>query len=81
MPLPVQAFDMLLLIQRGGVITYFGPLGEHSSTLIQYLMRVPGACMRQLLWRPTQKPSTSLCAVLNVQVQSCMRCARFHRSL
>lgn len=37
-----EAFDSLLLLQRGGYTTYFGPLGEESSTLAAYLMRVPG---------------------------------------
>jgi hypothetical protein len=37
-----EAFDSLLLLQRGGRTTYFGPLGEHSRTLADYLMRVPG---------------------------------------
>ncbi len=38
-----EAFDKLLLIQRGGRTTYFGPLGEHSEALISYLKSVPGA--------------------------------------
>ena len=33
---------MLLLIQRGGCISYFGPLGAHSSDLIEYLCHIPG---------------------------------------
>lgn len=37
-----EAFDKLMLIQRGGRISYFGPLGEHSSALIDYLKAVPG---------------------------------------
>ena len=37
-----QAFDMLLLIQRGGRISYFGQLGSHSSALIDYLCCIPG---------------------------------------
>lgn len=32
-----EAFDMLVLLQRGGRLTYFGPLGEHSQDLISYL--------------------------------------------
>lgn len=34
--------DRLLLIQRGGRTTYFGPVGESSSALIGYLKSVPG---------------------------------------
>ncbi|MEW5297917.1 MAG: hypothetical protein WDW36_001095 [Sanguina aurantia] len=37
-----ESFDQLLLIQRGGFTTYFGPLGDASSTLINYLQAVPG---------------------------------------
>lgn len=31
-------------LQRGGRVTYFGPLGLHSSALIKYLESVPGVC-------------------------------------
>lgn len=37
-----EAFDMLVLLQRGGRLTYFGPLGEHSHDLISYLEAYPG---------------------------------------
>ena len=37
-----EAFDQLVLLQRGGRLTYFGPLGEHSSALIEYLEGYPG---------------------------------------
>ena len=37
-----EAFDMLVLMQRGGRLTYFGPLGAESSELISYLQAVPG---------------------------------------
>ncbi|GBF90608.1 ABC transporter G family member protein [Raphidocelis subcapitata] len=37
-----EAFDSLLLLQRGGRTTYFGPLGSESRTLVDYLSRVPG---------------------------------------
>jgi hypothetical protein len=37
-----EAFDSLLLLQRGGRTTYFGPLGAESATLAAYLARVPG---------------------------------------
>ncbi|KAF6263806.1 ABC-2 type transporter-domain-containing protein [Scenedesmus sp. NREL 46B-D3] len=39
-----EAFDTLLLLQRGGRTTYFGPLGHESSQLISYLQSVPGTC-------------------------------------
>lgn len=37
-----ESFDNLLLLQRGGRTTYFGPLGSESSQLIAYLQSVPG---------------------------------------
>lgn len=37
-----EAFDQLLLLQRGGRVTYFGPLGEHSKDLLHYMESVPG---------------------------------------
>ncbi|KAG1655082.1 hypothetical protein FOA52_010286 [Chlamydomonas sp. UWO 241] len=36
-----EAFDMLLLIQKGGRITYFGPVGTHSEDLIRFLSKEP----------------------------------------
>lgn len=32
----MQAFDELLLLQRGGTTIYAGPLGRDSNTLIDY---------------------------------------------
>ncbi|KXZ56523.1 hypothetical protein GPECTOR_1g47 [Gonium pectorale] len=38
-----EAFDSLLLLQRGGRTTYFGPMGHHSRSLVEYLQAaVPG---------------------------------------
>ena len=37
-----EAFDQLVLMQRGGRLTYFGPLGVESSNLIAYLEAYPG---------------------------------------
>lgn len=37
-----EAFDQLVLMQRGGRLTYFGPLGVESSELIAYLESYPG---------------------------------------
>ena len=36
-----EAFDMLVLMQRGGRLTYFGALGAESSELISYLQAAP----------------------------------------
>lgn len=32
-----ESFDSLVLLQRGGKLTYFGPLGRESCELISYL--------------------------------------------
>jgi ABC-type multidrug transport system ATPase subunit len=37
-----EVFDYLLLLQRGGRTTYFGPLGKDSKKLINFLQQVPG---------------------------------------
>jgi energy-coupling factor transporter ATP-binding protein EcfA2 len=49
-----EAFDMLILMQLGGRLTYFGPLGFESSALIVYLEAVPGV---QAI-RPGSNPAT-----------------------
>lgn len=55
-----ESFDMLLLIQKGGRTTFFGPLGDHSSTLIDYLMAVPGEGW-VYLWDPATIQSLDPC--------------------
>ncbi|KAK4487144.1 hypothetical protein RD792_006459 [Penstemon davidsonii] len=37
-----EAFDELLLMKRGGQITYSGPLGHHSHLLIEYFQSLSG---------------------------------------
>ncbi|KAF8082788.1 hypothetical protein N665_0808s0024 [Sinapis alba] len=37
-----EAFDELVLMKNGGRIIYHGPLGRHSSNVIEYFMRIPG---------------------------------------
>ncbi|XP_023766493.1 pleiotropic drug resistance protein 2 [Lactuca sativa] len=37
-----EAFDELLLMKRGGQVTYTGPLGHHSNKLIEYFESIPG---------------------------------------
>ncbi|KAK5113313.1 hypothetical protein LTR85_010930 [Meristemomyces frigidus] len=39
-----EAFDVLLLLARGGRTTYFGPMGEHSSTVLDYFARHGAPC-------------------------------------
>nr|GMD41355.1 pleiotropic drug resistance protein 1-like [Ipomoea batatas] len=37
-----DAFDELLLLKRGGQEIYVGPIGRHSSQLIEYFEAIPG---------------------------------------
>lgn len=37
-----EQFTELVLLQRGGRLTYFGPLGDESAALIEYLEGQPG---------------------------------------
>ncbi|KAG9146581.1 hypothetical protein Leryth_014602 [Lithospermum erythrorhizon] len=37
-----EAFDELLLMKRGGEVTYGGPLGQRSCMLLEYFESIPG---------------------------------------
>uniref|UniRef100_A0A1J3CBG8 ABC transporter G family member 42 n=1 Tax=Noccaea caerulescens TaxID=107243 RepID=A0A1J3CBG8_NOCCA len=37
-----EAFDELILMKNGGKIIYYGPLGTHSSKVVEYFMSIPG---------------------------------------
>ncbi|XP_057416411.1 pleiotropic drug resistance protein 3 [Lotus japonicus] len=37
-----EAFDEVILMKTGGQIIYSGPLGEHSSRVIEYFESIPG---------------------------------------
>ncbi|XP_074311760.1 pleiotropic drug resistance protein 3-like [Silene latifolia] len=37
-----EAFDELLLLKTGGRMIYSGPLGQHSSRVIEYFQDIPG---------------------------------------
>jgi ATP-binding cassette, subfamily G (WHITE), member 2, SNQ2 len=37
-----QVFDKLLLLRKGGETVYFGDLGRHSTTMINYFGRNGG---------------------------------------
>ncbi|KAJ9557167.1 hypothetical protein OSB04_011781 [Centaurea solstitialis] len=37
-----EAFDELILLKSGGCMIYCGPLGHHSSSVIEYLESIPG---------------------------------------
>lgn len=42
--------DSLLLLQKGGWTAYYGPIGHHGRTMVQYLQRLPGVtpCPRRM---------------------------------
>ncbi|XP_068663114.1 pleiotropic drug resistance protein 3-like [Aristolochia californica] len=37
-----ESFDELFLMKKGGQIIYSGPLGQHSSRVIEYFEKIPG---------------------------------------
>ncbi|PKA64631.1 Pleiotropic drug resistance protein 12 [Apostasia shenzhenica] len=37
-----ESFDELLLLKRGGLVVYSGPLGQNSQKLIEYFEAIPG---------------------------------------
>ncbi|KAL0662220.1 hypothetical protein Bca4012_099057 [Brassica carinata] len=37
-----ETFDELILMKNGGQLVYYGPLGRHSSKVIDYFERIPG---------------------------------------
>ena len=55
-----QAFDNLLLLQRGGRTTFFGPLGQESHKLVAYLEAVPGVwgAALTLVWEMGKRRSS-----------------------
>ncbi|CAG8248734.1 unnamed protein product [Penicillium nalgiovense] len=40
----IEVFDNLILLAKGGRVTYQGPLGEHSSTVLKYFGQHVEAC-------------------------------------
>ncbi|XVE63469.1 hypothetical protein DITRI_Ditri07aG0023000 [Diplodiscus trichospermus] len=38
-----EAFDELIFLKTGGKLIYCGPLGQHSSRVIEYFEKIPGA--------------------------------------
>ena len=47
-----ESFDQLVLMQRGGRLTYFGPLGTESADLISYLESYPGVQPIRVSYNP-----------------------------
>ncbi|KAJ1423367.1 P-loop containing nucleoside triphosphate hydrolase protein, partial [Ochromonadaceae sp. CCMP2298] len=48
-----EAFDRLLLLQRGGQTVFFGELGTLSCNLVQYFEAVPGVAPKALQQNPS----------------------------
>lgn len=44
-----EMFDALLLLKKGGQTVFFGPTGEHSSSLISYLQVASARCLLRML--------------------------------
>ncbi|KAL8154455.1 hypothetical protein V2J09_012215 [Rumex salicifolius] len=61
-----ESFDELLLMKRGGRIIYAGPLGHHSSMLIQYFEAIPGVPKI----RDGYNPATWMLEISTPQVES-----------
>ncbi|XP_022154233.1 pleiotropic drug resistance protein 3-like isoform X2 [Momordica charantia] len=40
-----ESFDELILLKTGGHVIYYGPLGRHSSKVIEFFEQVPGVSM------------------------------------
>jgi ABC-type multidrug transport system ATPase subunit len=59
-----EAFDNLLLLQRGGRIIYFGPLGHRSSQLVRYrILYVFTYIGLRNTYRPSNKYAMFRCIV------------------
>uniref|UniRef100_A0A803MQJ2 ABC transporter domain-containing protein n=1 Tax=Chenopodium quinoa TaxID=63459 RepID=A0A803MQJ2_CHEQI len=63
-----EAFDELLLIKRGGRLIYAGPLGDHSSKLIEYFEAIPGVPKI----KDSYNPATWMLDITSTQVESQM---------
>ncbi|KAK2076776.1 hypothetical protein QBZ16_005002 [Prototheca wickerhamii] len=64
-----EAFDTILLLQRGGQLTYFGPLGKQSCELVKYLESQPG--VEPL--RPGYNPATWMLEVTGGSMSTTFR--------
>jgi hypothetical protein len=59
-----EAFDMLILLQFGGHLSYFGPLGDQSCDLVSYLESHPGVYPI----KPGRNPATWMLEVTEASV-------------
>ncbi|ESQ52363.1 hypothetical protein EUTSA_v10016141mg [Eutrema salsugineum] len=61
-----EAFDELVLLKRGGRMIYTGPLGKHSSHVIQYFQSIPGVAKI----RDNYNPATWMLEVTSQSVET-----------
>ncbi|XP_042755335.1 pleiotropic drug resistance protein 2 [Lactuca sativa] len=61
-----EAFDELLLMKRGGQVTYTGPLGHQSNHLIEYFESIPGVDKI----KQGQNPATWMLEVTSLAVET-----------
>jgi len=61
-----EAFDELVLLKRGGRMIYSGPLGQHSSCVIEYFQNIPGVAKI----RDKYNPATWMLEVTSESVET-----------
>ncbi|KAF8101841.1 hypothetical protein N665_0201s0154 [Sinapis alba] len=61
-----EAFDELVLLKRGGRMIYTGPLGQHSSHVIQYFESIPGVAKI----RDNYNPATWMLEVTSQSIET-----------
>jgi len=70
-----EAFDRLLLLQRGGQTVFFGELGTNSAELVGYFEAVPGVAPKN----PRQNPSVYALEAIGAGTQGAKASVDFHR--
>ncbi|PQM37982.1 pleiotropic drug resistance protein 3-like [Prunus yedoensis var. nudiflora] len=79
-----EAFDELILLKTGGRIIYSGPLGQHSSTVIEYFQSIPGVHKIRDNYNPAtwmlDVTSTSAEAELGVDFSQIYRKSSLHEN-
>ncbi|KAL1209986.1 ABC transporter G family member 33 [Cardamine amara subsp. amara] len=61
-----EAFDEVVLLKRGGHMIYTGPLGQHSSRVIEYFQSIPGVSKI----RDNYNPATWMLEVTSQSVET-----------
>ncbi|ONI04160.1 hypothetical protein PRUPE_6G306100 [Prunus persica] len=79
-----EAFDELILLKTGGRIIYSGPLGQHSSRVIEYFQSIPGVHKIRDNYNPAtwmlEVTSTSAEAELGVDFAQIYRKSSLHEN-